>query len=322
MTTTVLLVDPFVEYDLTDVLTEQLTEGKSLASYKGTGEIRSALIDAGFDLSSGHFKGARRKATSRANKRFGELHKRTAKGLHNMTMRFLNDEITQSRWQVFVRHLLREGYKEAFRLGFESSGAMDFHARISSEDERWIASASRAEMRHFNKLLRQIVATHQRRVPATEKIVEIVMPTSWLRKKLTGEATKKVKKKVKIPAKPAQLTTNSERYIRRRMTAYADTLKHAYYAGRVKGTPKGMVIDWISPLDRHTCKGCRYMSEHSPWTRDSLPTTPRAGDTRCLSNCRCRLVMREVKREAYAALDKRKRPKRWYSTILDRLRAA
>ena len=319
---TLLLTDPFIEYDVSDIFDDALQEGKSLATYKGTGEVRAALIDAGFDLGSGEFKRARRKATARSNKRFAVLHERVARGLHSMTMRFLNGEISKARWQEYVRHLLRDGYEEAFRLGFESSGATEFNAVLSAEDRRWLASAVRAEMVHFNKLLRQIVATHQRRVPERVEEVEVEVRRSLLARIVTRQETKKVKRKVKIPAKPAQLTTNSERYIRRRMMAYADTLKHVYYAGRVKGTPKGMVIDWISPLDRHTCKGCRYMAEHSPWTRDSIPTTPRAGDTRCLSNCRCRLVMREVTPEVYAQLARRTKPKTWYHRILARLFAA
>jgi hypothetical protein len=69
----------------------------------------------------------------------------------------------------------------------------------------------------------------------------------------------------------------------RRLTAYADALKHIFYAGKIAGTPRGNLIDWISPLDRNTCKGCRFLATSSPYTPDTVPASPRGGST----SCRC-----------------------------------
>lgn len=108
--------------------------------------------------------------------------------------------------------------------------------------------------------------------------------------------------------------------LEKRLEAYVETLKHIYYSGRVMSTPAGYLIDWISPLDRNTCKGCRWLAEQSPFTRDDIPTTPRAGDTRCLNHCRCRLLMREVSKELYAEVVRRHRSKDWYSRKLAALK--
>ena len=104
--------------------------------------------------------------------------------------------------------------------------------------------------------------------------------------------------------------------IPRRLTAYVEALKHIYYAGRVQGTPDGMVIDWISPLDRSTCKGCHFMASQSPFTKHTLPTTPRAGDTPCLNRCRCRLVMREVPMEKFREISSEHYSRSWYAKQL------
>jgi len=42
----------------------------------------------------------------------------------------------------------------------------------------------------------------------------------------------------------------------------------------------------------HNCPDCIEMSMGSPYRPDTLPTTPGAGDTKCLSNCQCNLRIR------------------------------
>ncbi len=106
-----------------------------------------------------------------------------------------------------------------------------------------------------------------------------------------------------------------------RLSAYAETLKHVYYSGRVMGTPSGMIIDWISPMDRVTCKGCAFLYQNSPYTKRTIPTTPRAGDTPCLNRCRCRLVMRTVPKEAYEKVDLAHSAKSTYGRKLASLKA-
>jgi hypothetical protein len=109
--------------------------------------------------------------------------------------------------------------------------------------------------------------------------------------------------------------------LKQRAQAYADAFRHLYYAGRIVASPMGTAIDWIAVQDRNTCAGCAHLAKSSPYTRDTLPTTPRAGITPCHSNCRCRLVMRQVSSDVLQKIQqKHKRGKDWQLRKLEALK--
>jgi len=78
----------------------------------------------------------------------------------------------------------------------------------------------------------------------------------------------------------------TEKEIARRINAYVATLKHIYYSGRIIGSPDHMIVDWVTAMDRRVCNSCRFLQSWSPYSRMTLPTTPRAGETICRYNCR------------------------------------
>ena len=80
----------------------------------------------------------------------------------------------------------------------------------------------------------------------------------------------------------------------KRVAMYVRTLESFYDSARVMGLPATVTIRWTGANDERTCVGCRYLFQHSPYTKKTLPTTPRAGLTPCLSNCRDRLVIRQA----------------------------
>ena len=91
--------------------------------------------------------------------------------------------------------------------------------------------------------------------------------------------------------------------LERRVEMYVRTLESFYDSARVIGMPGLAVLHWVGPEDRRTCAGCRYLFDHSPYTKLTLPTTPRAGATPCLSNCRDRLVVRVGTADEVRALE-------------------
>jgi hypothetical protein len=307
----ILLIDAFSEYDLSNEqsLREVLTEAKGIGTYKGTDDIRQAVLDIGFDLNRGQFKSARRRASSSANKQFDALFDRLKSGLINTTKRYLDGEIAKTRWQRWSKELLRQAYYDAFDLGLKSSGATKYRLGRADMDTRWIDSAWRQEMSFLTKFLKEIEGT--------------TTPAHWGRDTTKefpdGRPNPLYGKYRKL--EPARLTDRTSSIIQRRLAAYAESVKHIYYAGRVMGTPEGMVIHWISPLDRQTCNGCRFLSDNSPYTKDTIPSTPRAGDTRCVNNCRCRLVMAEVRGANWHEVRKKQKSQRWYRGKLLRLKA-
>jgi hypothetical protein len=80
----------------------------------------------------------------------------------------------------------------------------------------------------------------------------------------------------------------------KRLDAYVSTLKHQFFAGKVIGSPSGTLIDWICALDANSCRSCKYLSDHSPYTPQNIPCAPADGSCLCTYRCRCVLVTREV----------------------------
>lgn len=79
-----------------------------------------------------------------------------------------------------------------------------------------------------------------------------------------------------------------------RTTMYVHALTSFYESARVIGLPSNVVLWWVGKNDGATCPGCRYMFENNPYSKFNLPTTPRAGLTPCLTNCRDRILVRRV----------------------------
>jgi hypothetical protein len=74
-----------------------------------------------------------------------------------------------------------------------------------------------------------------------------------------------------------------------RAELYQKTLDSMVYAGAVASLHPDTIVWWeLSPHCIH-CEGCLALSAANPWTVSTLPTTPRAGGTPCLSNCQCHL---------------------------------
>jgi hypothetical protein len=79
-----------------------------------------------------------------------------------------------------------------------------------------------------------------------------------------------------------------------RAAHYAGSLDGVNWNGQVEGMPDDVVIHWKLGKAEH-CDDCILLAQHSPYSKFTLPTTPRAGDTDCRTNCKCRLVFKTGK---------------------------
>lgn len=87
-----------------------------------------------------------------------------------------------------------------------------------------------------------------------------------------------------------------------RARMYADTLGSLYHTGRVSGQSADTEIYWrLDPGASH-CDDCLELSRLSPFVKDTLPTTPKAGACRCLSRCACQLEFVPSSPAAIAAI--------------------
>lgn len=77
--------------------------------------------------------------------------------------------------------------------------------------------------------------------------------------------------------------------IQARTQMYMNTVKSVYDSGRVIGSALNSLIYWVYNPEAHHCNSCLFLRDNSPYTKKTLPTTPRSGSTECLSNCKCHL---------------------------------
>jgi len=240
-------------------ISESLLEGKGLHGLLVRDDIRQAVIDAGFDMSAGKFRQVRRNQSSANKEKFEALVKSVQRTLISTTMDFLSQRKNPRIKTPMSRTRWETTLKTALRSGYAQAFQMGLD---SSGVSKYRVGVSDMDREYVDKAVREEMRYFN-------KVIQ------------------------RIDA------GNLQGGLMNRLQAYAEALKHMYYAGRVMGTPSGMLIDWISPMDRSTCGGCKFLFEHSPYTKKTLPTTPRAGDTPCLNRCRCRLVMRSVPQEAF-----------------------
>jgi len=74
----------------------------------------------------------------------------------------------------------------------------------------------------------------------------------------------------------------------RRAMLYAQTLNGIALNAKIEALPDNSRIWWRLGRGEH-CIDCLILAANSPYTKWNLPTTPRSGDTRCVSNCLCKL---------------------------------
>ena len=75
-----------------------------------------------------------------------------------------------------------------------------------------------------------------------------------------------------------------------RVQMYVDSLDAVFDAGRVVGHPSHTIFYWIMNPEKEHCDVCLFLQKNSPYTRVTLPGTPRDGHP-ChgLSRCGCEL---------------------------------
>jgi len=273
-----LIVSPFEEYFIPDSFLLEATKktGKSLHSIRIDDPIRQAVLDAGFSFDTGKFRQVRARSSSSAQRQFDGLMKDVEKEIFDVTRMYLRSKDPKAKQRRVGKQAWLEQVRGTLRRGHHTAFELGLK---SSGAGRFRVSVSSQDEEYLRGAL-----SH-----------EMVYFNKLLRQIDAGKMAGSLKL---------------------RLAAYAETLKHVFYAGRVMGTPTGMVIDWISPMDRNTCKGCSFLFRNSPYTKRSIPTTPRAGDTNCLNRCRCRLVMREVPAAKFKEIEKKNPKKSVYASRL------
>jgi len=89
-----------------------------------------------------------------------------------------------------------------------------------------------------------------------------------------------------------------------RAARYVEAVYSSFNQGRVAGMPSVSLIHWHLESDK-PCNDCKLIARFSPFTRDNLPTVPKAGMTRCLNNCWCNLEVEPVTEQKIVSVRRR-----------------
>ena len=109
--------------------------------------------------------------------------------------------------------------------------------------------------------------------------------------------------------------------IEQRVQMYMNAVRGIYEGGRVVGSHPDSLIYWVYTPEVHHCTSCLYLRDHSPYTKRTLPTTPRVGGTECLTNCRCHLRIVISDHELVKQTDARSLSRAAHLTFLNQLKS-
>lgn len=92
----------------------------------------------------------------------------------------------------------------------------------------------------------------------------------------------------------ALIAGESWKRARVRIKNYSSAVRSVYESSRVLQLPDNVILHWVLQSD-NPCPDCRLLHRLSPYTKFTLPTTPKAGSTRCLSYCYCKIRVVKAK---------------------------
>ena len=169
--------------------------------------------------------------------------------------------------------LLRKFSKDAFMSGTQIVGNKYYsEVGMTKKDLAFINKYVRAETRHFRKFLNDI--KDPKHLPAN---------------KIPRDKLGRMKPGYRQQVHPYT----------KRIGYYGDSLRSMGYNGMVAGAGTLLNIYWV--MDKLSgrrsphCEDCVMISAGNPYSWQTLPTTPRAGDTQCLFRCYCGLELQQRK---------------------------
>jgi len=101
----------------------------------------------------------------------------------------------------------------------------------------------------------------------------------------------------------AQAPNISDKQLKYRLGLYAAAMRSVYESGRVLSVGEDVLITWVLQSDE-PCPDCQTLARNNPYTVNTLPTTPKAGQTRCRGNCYCSLKIDKVSKKEVDKVEK------------------
>lgn len=232
-----------------------LTEGKSLGTAKHADLALAKNLIRGHKAGP-HFAKEVKQGVTVGRKKLAEIELITLRKATSLLVTFQGGKLDEEKFKTRMVETMKEAWRDTFLAGIRASGAPGYEIGKGKLIVPSVVSA--VDEAWLNSAMQH----------------EMRFFNNFLADVIEGKGTMS-------PLK--------------RLGMYVDALESFYNSARVIGLPgKNTVIHWSAHDDDSSCPGCQYLSEHSPYTKYNLPTVPAAGMCACLTNCRCRLLVRKV----------------------------
>lgn len=246
----------FLEVFVDLVHHEMVVEAKYLGSLKARDDIRDVQINLSRSLGGAVLDRERKIQSTSKIRTFRKLKDNTRKQLMQLIVAHQSGGLKRTPFVKRVKALMRDAYYKSFSLGIQATGI----GRLVNWPNPKAFQLSDADKRWVNSAIQQ----------------EGFYLKAFLKAVTAG-------------------TGRMPYHMRAKM--YVETLDSMYESGRVVGTPDTSLAYWVTtrkPGRSPICPSCRQLAAWSPYLRKNVPTTPKAGMTICLTNCRCRLSLMTV----------------------------
>lgn len=269
----------------------KLTENKHLSTHKGLKPFtfkRDQLLDIQRRIvGPTAWRKVKIGVQSASIRQFSALQSKFHKELYRIASALNDGYSSLSQATKESSDLFNAYYNKAYTLGAKASGSgitLGYRAKdalpiIYRQEQQWIRTAALQERKFWNKFLDQI--DHN------------VFNTPPLKQTIKG----------KVVMTPQYLSHFS---LPERVKMYSLSLESNFDAGRVAASQNHSVVFWRTTKDDKPCPTCLWLEANSPWPKELMVTTPKAGLCPCRHNCRCSLSIIPKTAKEYQDLKNKK----------------
>lgn len=269
----------------------QLRETKAFGTNKADTSTRDSMYLSAI-ISSPNYKKNLRTQKSQAGKQYEMLASEALREFNLMLKQYRSGKKKFAELRRDSADYFEHFYKRVWLAGRKASGLDLYLPEMgpTKEELKWLNSAIKEELTFWQSFMQEI---ENERVLFTDELSldQIIL------------------------APPARRYTVEER-----LQMYLNGLQGVFESGRVSGMPSNLLFYWFGPKvgDAGMCKGCTYVVERHPFTKDNMPIIPRMGGTSCLTFCRHKIVVRQA---TVIQIDERNRALPTKATMVKQLAA-
>jgi hypothetical protein len=222
------------------------------------------------------------KITKKAQSSLAKVKIKYAKDLASEVGKWRRKEITYSKFLKNTQSIMQSTYERAYTLGTEAQSAGKLKIltpvrKLTADERVWLKFEVRDELYYWKRFM-----------GALKKYLFKVDPAG-------------IDLPLDVPSSLRTELKNIKLQHYRRFNMYVDALDAVHTQGRVSRLPTHVLINWVFSEAEH-CPECVYLEKMSPYVKETLPTVPRAGKTRCLTHCKCVLAFQRVDERQYSLI--------------------